>query len=100
MAKRKAFILTAKAKSDLRDIGRFTQNRWNRDQRNRYLKQFDDTFHLLAKQPKSGKECDEIRPYYRMFPQGSHIIFYKNSESGTVEIIRILHKHMDPKRWV
>ncbi|EGR0102545.1 type II toxin-antitoxin system RelE/ParE family toxin, partial [Vibrio vulnificus] len=38
------FQLTNKAKSDLRDIALFTSRRWGREQRNIYLKQFDDSF--------------------------------------------------------
>ncbi|EMQ2878622.1 type II toxin-antitoxin system RelE/ParE family toxin, partial [Vibrio navarrensis] len=40
------FQLTNKAKSDLRDIALFTSRRWGREQRNIYLKQFDDSFWL------------------------------------------------------
>jgi plasmid stabilization system protein ParE len=42
-----------------------------------------------------GKPCDEIRPGYRKFPQGSHLIFYRNGSDGVIEIIRILHGSMD-----
>lgn len=91
----KPFQLTAKAKSDLKDIALFTSRRWGREQRNGYLKQFDDTFRLLANNPATGKACDEIRAGYRKFPQGSHVIFYKQIDSQQILIIRILHKSMD-----
>ncbi|HAS8147395.1 type II toxin-antitoxin system RelE/ParE family toxin, partial [Vibrio vulnificus] len=32
---------------------------------------------------------------YRKFPQGSHVIFYRQIGSQNIEIIRILHKSMD-----
>ncbi|GIA67489.1 Plasmid stabilization element ParE, putative [Vibrio cholerae] len=85
------FQLTNKAKSDLRDIALFTSRRWGREQRNIYLKQFDDSFWLLAENPDIGKACDEIRDGYRKFPQGSHVIFYRQIGSQNIEIIRILH---------
>jgi toxin ParE1/3/4 len=91
----KAFQLTTKAKSDLRQIAIFTERRWGREQRNIYLKQLDDAFHLLADTPLAGKECDYIKKGYRKFPQGSHVIFYKAGSISKIEIIRILHKHMD-----
>ncbi|MCS0265646.1 type II toxin-antitoxin system RelE/ParE family toxin [Vibrio sp. YT-16] len=91
----KPFQLTNKAKSDLRDIALFTSRRWGREQRNIYLKQFDDSFWLLAESPDIGKTCDEIRDGYRKFPQGSHVIFYRQIGSQNIEIIRILHKSMD-----
>ncbi|HAS6074035.1 type II toxin-antitoxin system RelE/ParE family toxin, partial [Vibrio vulnificus] len=45
--------------------------------------------------PDIGKACDEIRDGYRKFPQGSHVIFYRQIGSQNIEIIRILHKSMD-----
>ncbi|WP_208107586.1 MULTISPECIES: type II toxin-antitoxin system RelE/ParE family toxin [Idiomarina] len=44
----KPFQLTNKAKSDLKEIALFTFHRWGREQRNVYLKQFDESFWLLA----------------------------------------------------
>ncbi|MTI12384.1 type II toxin-antitoxin system RelE/ParE family toxin [Sansalvadorimonas verongulae] len=91
-----AFALTRKAKSDLLDIARYTQETWGREQRNQYLAQLDKTFHLLAEKPSIGKACDAIREGYRKFPLGRHIIFY-TATGGRVRVIRILHKSMDIK---
>ncbi len=91
----KPFTLTVLAKSDLKDIALFTQRKWGREQRNVYLKQFDDSFWLLSENPDMGKPCDAIRDGYRKFPQGSHVIFYKQIGSQEILIIRILHKSMD-----
>jgi toxin ParE1/3/4 len=66
-----------------------------REQRISYLKQFDESFWLLAENPDIGKTCDEIRDGYRKFPQGSHVIFYQQIGSQNIQIIRILHKNMD-----
>ncbi len=91
----KPFTLTSAAKTDLKDIALFTQRRWSKEQRNVYLKQFDTSFRLLAKNPDIGKSCAEIREGYRKFPQGSHIIFYLQTGSQQIKVIRILHKCMD-----
>lgn len=91
----KPFQLTVKAKEDLRDIALFTARRWGKEQRNIYLKQFDESFWLLSENPDIGKSCDGIRAGYRKFPQGSHVIFYKQIGSQQIQIIRILHKSMD-----
>jgi len=90
-----AFTLTRRAKSDLKSIAKFTYGRWGRAQRNIYIKQFDEAFHMLADSPSIGKKCDFIKLGYNKFPQGSHIIFYKVAPNETIEIIRILHKNMD-----
>lgn len=91
----KSFELTRKAKEDLTKVALFTEKRWGRDQRNLYIKQFDESFHLLAQSPSAGKQCDYIKDGYRKFPQGSHIIFYREGEKSKITIIRILHKNMD-----
>lgn len=89
------FKLKARAKDDLMAIATFTQKRWGRDQRNKYLKQLDDSLHQLADNPNLGSTCDYIRPGYRKFPVISHMIYYRLSSKKCVEVIRILHKHMD-----
>lgn len=91
----KAFELTREAKEDLRKIARYTEKRWGRDQRYLYAKQFDDVFHFLSETPSVGKKCDYIKVGYRKFPQGRHIIFYRETTKNNITIIRILHKNMD-----
>jgi toxin ParE1/3/4 len=88
------FRLTAKARADVIDIGRYTQRTWGRDQRNRYLSRRDEAFHLLAQEPDRGRPCDEIRQGYRKHHVGRHMIFYRQA-GPDIEIIRILHERMD-----
>ena len=83
----KPFALTHKAQTDLRAIAIFTEGRWGGvEQRNLYIKQLDDTFHMLGASPALGKSCDDIMPGYRKFPQGSHIVFYKSGSSSVIEV--------------
>lgn len=89
------FQLSKDAKSDLRVIALFTQNRWGKAQRNLYIKQLDDAFKLLSKNFDAGLACDNICTGYRKFPHASHIIFYKQNETGGILIVRVLHKNMD-----
>jgi len=64
----KAFVLTIKAKEDLRKIARFTEKLWGRDQRFLYAKQFDDVFHLLAETPAVGIQCEYIKKRLQEVP--------------------------------
>lgn len=89
------FQLSKEAKNDLRAIALFTENRWGKNQRNLYIQQLDHAFSMLAQNPNLGVSCDFIREGYRKFPQGSHLIFYKQSADATVLVVRILHKSMD-----
>lgn len=90
-----SFTLTRSAKSDLKSIARFTENRWGIPQRNIYVKQFDDAFHMLMDSPAAGASCEYIKAGYRKVPLGSHIIFYTCDNNSAIQIIRILHKSMD-----
>ena len=89
------FTLTRRAKADLKSIAKFTENRWGRELRNIYIKQFDDTFHVLSDTPEIGSNCNYIKENYQKFPQGSHVIFYRMTSPSSIQIIRILHKNMD-----
>ncbi|MAA67060.1 MAG: plasmid stabilization protein ParE [Alteromonadaceae bacterium] len=90
------FKLSRKAKADLRSIALYTERKWGRAQRNHYILQFDQSFHLLGDNAKLGQTCEDILPGYRQYPQGSHVIFYRQTSEGVVEIIRILHQCMMP----
>lgn len=91
----RTFKLTNAAKTDLKGIALFTQKEWGKEQRNIYVKQFDDAFRTLADTPLVGKSCDHIKTGYKKFPIGSHIIFYKDGDNSSIEVIRILHKRLD-----
>ena len=89
------FDLTRSAQADLRSIARFTQSRWGVRQRNACLKEVDQVFRSLAKNPLMGRACDDIREGYRKFPHGAHVIYYKQSSEDELLIVRILHATMD-----
>lgn len=89
------FILTQKARDDLKAIGRYTQETWGREQRNRYLTMIDESFHDLAAHPMKGRDCSDIRAGYRKHEVGKHVIFYRLLENSGIEIVRVLHGRMD-----
>lgn len=89
------FSLTEAARADLKSIAAYTQRRWGKEQRRIYAKQFDDAFHMLAERPEAGAACDSIKVGYRKFPNGSHVVFYRELSDTEIEVVRILHKRMD-----
>ena len=89
------FELTKSAQADLKAIAKFTQDRWGVRQRNTYLREIDQIFRTLAKNPVMGRACDEVREGYRKFPHGSHIIYYQQDDSDVLLVVRILHMTMD-----
>lgn len=91
----KPFLLTVAARNDLLNIGHFTVKRWGNPQRNKYLKQLDEAFRLLARQPEIGIDASGIKPGYRKFVLGSHVIFYRNGSDSKIVVVRVLHHRMD-----
>ncbi len=91
------FKLTPAAKADLKEIARYTQRKWGRKKRNHYLSALDDRFVWLAEDPQFGKSRDEIKAGYRSYPEGQHVIFYRELK-GDIEVLGILHQNMDFKQ--
>jgi toxin ParE1/3/4 len=89
-----AFFLTNKAKTDLKNIARYTHQEWGISQRNFDLTQIDQAFYLLAQLPDHGRKCDDIREGYRKYKVGKHVVFYRLVEED-IEVVRILHERMD-----
>ena len=89
------YLLTVAARKDLIDIGHFTTEKWGKRQRDKYLKQFDYTFKLLSRQPAIGRDASDIKPGYKKYNQGSHVIFYRAGTESHIVVIRILHNSMD-----
>ena len=89
------FTLTNMAKADLKEIANFTQNRWGVNSATQYLQMLDVSFQQLADNPLKGKDCSDIRIGYRKLNIGSHMIFYRQTLADTIDIVRVLHGHMD-----
>jgi len=51
-----------------------------------------------AGNPRIGRACDEIRPGYRKLAAGSHMLFYRVSVEGVIDVVRVLHQRMDVDR--
>jgi len=91
--------ITASAERDLKKIGDYTQKEWGRKQKAKYLSGIRNKFSELNDMPDIGKERDNLRKGLRSHPVGSHVIFYE-STSKRLTIMRILHKNMEPERYL
>jgi len=95
--KKKATI-TSIARSDLKEISRYTDKQWGRQQRFKYLKQLKDRFFYLADNPQIGSKRDEIISSPYSYHEGRHVIFYRTTAEG-IAILRVLHDSMDFLRY-
>ena len=90
------FKLTAAALNDLREIARYTQNKWGKNKRSVYLRALDERFNWLAQNPDLGLPRDDIKTGYLCYPEGKHIIFYRKNDDW-IDVLGILHQSMDFK---
>jgi toxin ParE1/3/4 len=88
------YFLREQAKADLALIWRYTAKHWGTHQADKYYQAFIASFEELAQNPELGKIRYEIKPGYRSFPQGSHVIFY-TIQNSYVEIIGLPHQRED-----
>lgn len=92
------FRLSDQAQADFDEIGLYTKENWGIGQAEKYLTQLDQTFWILADTPNLGRDCGDLRPGLLSITCNRHIIFFRRSPAGTVEILRILHQRMDFQR--
>lgn len=93
----KKYRISGKAISDLEKIWRYTFHKWSKEQADRYHNQIINEIEFIADNFHLSRKIDYIRSGYRMSKVKSHLIFFKKSKDGIVEVIRILHQNMDIK---
>lgn len=91
------YLISKKAVEDLENIWLFTLKKWSLKQADRYYKLIIDEIIFTADNYLTRKSIDHIRQGYHVTMIKSHLIFYKKSDSGVMEVIRILHQRMDVK---
>jgi len=87
------------AKNDLKDIWHYSFDKWGEDQADKYLLQLNGGIQGLINNPKLGKSQGKIRKGYRSIQINRHVIYYQ-LEGKTVDIVRVLHERMIPKKYL
>jgi toxin ParE1/3/4 len=94
--KGRAYLLSPRAETDLEEIWLYTFRNWSPEQADIYHNAIIDAFEGLAAGEKTGRPVD-VREGYFKYPVGSHLVFYRFSESGLV-VVRVLHQRTDVGR--
>jgi len=89
-----AYVLTRRARADLTEIWTYARDRWNEDQADASLREFDRAVAIIERDPRRGRPCDDIRPGYRKYRVGAHMVFFRQAAAG-IEVVRVLHQSMD-----
>lgn len=92
-----ALRFAPRARVDIDGIWNYTTRKWNTDQAEAYLLAIDQAVNLLRENPRLGRKADDIAHGLFKFPVASHVIYYR-LVSGTLSIVRVLHKSMDAER--
>lgn len=88
------YTLSPRAKQDIADIQKYTNEKWGNEQAKQYITLLRNKIRMLAKNPDLGKNRDDVKEGYRSFPEGQHIIFYRQVKDK-IEILGIPHQSMD-----
>jgi toxin ParE1/3/4 len=94
-------VLSPRARRDIVDVLTFTKERWGEAQARSYRDLIRDALKSVASNPTCGTQrhtiCPGIWAHHIKQPgkNARHIVFYRLSQSETVEIVRLLHDSMD-----
>ena len=89
------YIISEEALKDIDNIWLFTAENWSFEQADRYFNLILDEIEYISENFEDGRDIGRVRKGYRYSKVKSHLIFYKKSKSGKIEIIRVLHEKMD-----
>lgn len=90
------YKISKQAENDLENIWLYNFEEWSQEQADYYYDLIIDEIEYISKNPKSGKDYNEIRKGYFRSRVKSHFIFYRiNLKEEKIEIIRILHQQMN-----
>ena len=82
------------AENDLERIWLYTNEEWDIEQADKYIRLLVSRFTWISENPLLGKKRDDVKPGYYCFPEGMHLIFYMITKTG-IDIIGIPHQSMD-----
>ncbi|OUS17420.1 plasmid stabilization protein ParE [Gammaproteobacteria bacterium 50_400_T64] len=93
------YRLAPKARDDMEATWLYSLAQWGTQQAERYIDDVTEAFEFLAKSPKAGMNCENIRTGYRKHPVIRHVIYYRETGYG-IEVIRVLHDRMLAARYL
>ena len=87
------------ARRDIVDVLRYTRDRWGKEQAREYRNLIREALNAIAAEPQRGRVRGTrpgILSYHTKQPgRNAHILFYRVTTAGTLEIVRFLHDSMD-----
>ena len=90
----RGYVLSPRAQADIEEIWQYTTERWGHDQAERYIHALKQAIETIAREPSRGRASEHIRPGYRRYSVGSHVLFFRMVD-GEIDLVRVLHQRMD-----
>ena len=87
-------IFSDAAKRDLDEIWEFSEDRWNADQADRYLRSIDQAAAALAAGRLRSRSLDFVKQGLRKARCIRHFIYFYE-RPGSIRVARVLHDQMD-----
>jgi len=89
-----------RARADIVDVLKYTRDRWGKDQAREYRNLIREALSAIAAEPQRGRVRGTrpgILSYHIKQPgrNARHIVFYRVSGAGALELVRVLHDSMD-----
>ena len=89
------FSLSVEAEEDIIAIAEQGVRMFGTAQARRYHNDLFAMLDLIAANPRTAREREEISPPVRIHPFKAHLIVYRIEEGGAIFVIRIRHGHED-----
>ena len=89
------YVFTEEAERDLREIARYTLDKWGAKQLESYRKSLNKSFASIAKNEVIKRRFSKNSPDIFDTKSGGHFIFYLTPEQGKPIIIAVLHEARD-----
>jgi len=89
------YILTAGAADDIREIARYTDRQWGKQQREADVAQLEKVATDLALGKGVFRERNDVYPGVRVQLAGHHFVFCLPRKAEPALILAVLHERMD-----
>ncbi|MFQ5356435.1 MAG: type II toxin-antitoxin system RelE/ParE family toxin [Mariprofundaceae bacterium] len=90
-----AYVLSAGAAEEIRDIARSTERKWGTAQRKEYIRKIEVVAIELAQGVGRFRQRDDLYPGVRVKLAGHHYVFCLPRVDAPALILAILHERMD-----
>lgn len=90
-----SYVFTEEAEQDLREIARYTLNKWGVKQLEAYRKALNKSFKAIGKNEVLKRRFSKNSPDIFVTKSGAHFVFYLTPKQEKPIIIAVIHEARD-----